>query len=387
VADVAPIRQPPLRDRGSAGDVPGLSAYARRVAIAVAIVFAAALGVLAIYAGRSALLVIYISVLIATGLMPIVRHFERALGRTVGRPPRWIAATIVYAGFLAGLIAIGLLIVPTVVDQADELRRRVPSLLSSWQSGLVRHGWITRPLTIADAVHQSSPETSRADQPIALAASAARRIATGLFETVTVLILAFYILIDGPRVGHGLARAVPSPHRARVTAVARDVTGRVSAWLQGNLLISGIMGSATAVAMFFLGEPYFWVVATVAALAEAVPLAGPILAGIFAVLLAATVSPELAFSVAIVFVVLHEVEANILVPKIMERQVGLSSLAVFIALLVGAEWFSIVGAILAIPTAAIAAAIVEELRKPAAEHAIIAADAAAEVYPSTYPRS
>ena len=85
-----------------------------------------------------------------------------------------------------------------------------------------------------------------------------------------------------------------------MTSVARDVTGRVSAWLQGNLIIGAIMGSATALAMGVLGEPYFWVVALVAALAEAVPIAGPILAGLFAVLLALTVSGQLALWVALV---------------------------------------------------------------------------------------
>jgi predicted PurR-regulated permease PerM len=72
------------------------------------------------------------------------------------------------------------------------------------------------------------------------------------------------------------------------------------------------------------------------------------------------VSAKLVISVGLVFIVLHEVESNVLVPKIMERQVGLSSLAVFVALLLGAEWFGLAGAILAIPTTAIAAAVIEE---------------------------
>jgi predicted PurR-regulated permease PerM len=246
-------------------------------------------------------------------------------------------------------------------------------MLASWQSGLVKHGWLARPLTIADAVQQTAPATGPPDNaPIAIAASAVRGLAFGVVEIVTALILTFYILIDGPRVGTELARAIPSRHRARVTSVARDVTGRVSGWLQGNLFISAIMGSATALVMGLLGEPYFWVVALVAALAEAVPIAGPILAGLFAVLLALTVSGQLALWVALVFVVLHEVEANVLIPKVMERQVGVSSLAVFVALLIGAEWFGLAGAILAIPTTAIISAILEELRKPPAEKLVAA---------------
>jgi predicted PurR-regulated permease PerM len=366
VAELVPLRALPSDQDASVPPSNGVS-FARRVWIAVAIVAAATLGALGIWNGRSALLLIYASLLLATGLLPLVRRIERVVGGRRWSPPRWSVISVVYAVFL-GLVALAaLLIVPTLISQADELSRRLPSLVASWQSGLVKHGWIARPLTIADAVQQSTAAAPPENAPIAIAASAVRGLALTTVEVVTALILTFYILIDGPRVGTELARAVPSRHRARVTAVARDVTGRVSAWLQGNLLISGIMGSATALAMGLLGEPYFWVVAVVAALAEAVPIAGPILAGLFAVALALTVSSGLALWVALVFVVFHEIEANILIPKIMERQVGVSSLAVFLALLLGAEWFGIAGAILAIPTTAIVSAILEELRKPPAD--------------------
>jgi predicted PurR-regulated permease PerM len=65
-----------------------------------------------------------------------------------------------------------------------------------------------------------------------------------------------------------------------------------------------------------------------------------------------------------VFLLLHELDTNLLIPRIMGRQVGLSSLAVFVAVLLGAEWFGLTGAILAIPTTAIVSAVVEELRSP-----------------------
>src|SRR4029079_3781704 len=131
----------------------------------------------------------------------------------------------------------------------------------------------------------------------------------------------------------------------------------VSAWLKGNLILGTIMGTCSAVGLWLLGEPFFYVVALVAAFGEAIPLAGPLLAGVFAVALGATVSPELAVSVGILFLVLHEIEANRLSPRVRSGQVGLSSLAVFIALLLGAEWFGVAGAVLAIPTMAIISAI------------------------------
>src|SRR5439155_2763611 len=91
------------------------------------------------------------------------------------------------------------------------------------------------------------------------------------------------------------------------------------------------------------------------------PIVGPIIGGVTAVAVAIATSPKLAVTVGIYFLVLHQLEANILVPKIMERRVGVSPVAVLIALLVGSALWGLIGAILAIPTAAILSIIVDQI--------------------------
>jgi predicted PurR-regulated permease PerM len=110
-----------------------------------------------------------------------------------------------------------------------------------------------------------------------------------------------------------------------------------------------------------MGVPYFYVIALVAAIGETIPIVGPVIGGVTAVAVAITVSPKLALMVGIYFLVLHQLEANVLVPKIMERSVGVSPVAVLVALLVGGSLMGLAGAILAIPTAALLSVIVEEL--------------------------
>ena len=343
--------------------------FARRVWTTVAIIATAALIGLGVWEGRTALLLIYVSLLAATGLLPVVQRLETWTIGQSGRTtiPRWLSIGVVYTLIVILFIALCRLIIPPVVSQMAALRDTLPSLSGTWQGWLLRHGWITRRVSFADVMHQSAPAVD-VNQPIALAASAARRLASALFQTVTVIILTFYMLLDGPHITTELARAVPKRHRVHFTAVVRDVTRRVSAWLQGNLMLAGIMGGVTAVAMALLGEPFFYVVAVLAAAGEFVPIAGPILAGSFAVLLALTVSVKLAVWVGLVFLGLHQLETNVLMPRVMGHQVGLSTLAVFVAVLLGAEWFGLTGAILAIPTTAIVSAVVVELRTPRAEH-------------------
>ena len=103
------------------------------------------------------------------------------------------------------------------------------------------------------------------------------------------------------------------------------------------------------------------VIAVITALGELVPIIGAIIAGVVATAIALTVSLKLAAAALIYFVVLQQVESNVLVPKIMQRQVGLSPVAVIVALMVGAEIHGIIGAILAIPTTVILKVVFEEL--------------------------
>jgi predicted PurR-regulated permease PerM len=145
-----------------------------------------------------------------------------------------------------------------------------------------------------------------------------------------------------------------------VAAAAREAVAKVSAWLRAQLVLAGVMGLFSAVGLALFGVPYFYVVALIAAFGETIPIVGPVIGGVTAVSIALTVSPKLALSVGIYFLVLHQLEANILVPKIMERRVGVSPVAVMVALLIGGALWGLVGAILAIPTTAILSVMLEE---------------------------
>jgi predicted PurR-regulated permease PerM len=146
-----------------------------------------------------------------------------------------------------------------------------------------------------------------------------------------------------------------------VAVAARQAVTKVSAWLRAQFVLAGVMGTFAAVGLGLMGVPYFYVIALIAALGETIPIVGPVIGGLSAVGVAITVSPRLALIVGIYFLVLHQLEANILVPKIMERNVGVSPVAVMVALLIGGSLWGLVGAILAIPTVAIMSVIVEEL--------------------------
>jgi len=142
---------------------------------------------------------------------------------------------------------------------------------------------------------------------------------------------------------------------------------KVSAWLNGQLLLGAIIGSTAAIGLWLLGVPYFYVLALLAGIGEMIPIVGPIIAAIPAVAVASSVSGTTALWTALFFLVQQQLENHVLVPKIMERQVGISPAVVIVALLIGGSLLGVMGAILAVPTAAILQVIYQELERRRAD--------------------
>lgn len=314
----------------------------------------------ALWAAREAILLIYISGLIAMGFSPLVRNLERnSASDGTRRLPRWFAILVIYIAVVGMFVLIALIVIPPLIAQATALWARMPDEFNRLQRILIRYNLMRRPITLAEAV-QSAPSGSGADA-VGTVLIALSTFAGGVFALVTVLILSFYFLIETQSMFEYVIRFVPPARRGDVSVAAREAVNKVSAWLRAQVTLAGVMGTFAAVGLGFMGVPYFYVVALVAAVGETIPIVGPIIGGITAVAVALTVSPKLAFTVGVYFLVLHQLEANVLVPKIMERRVGVSPVAVMVALLLGGALWGIIGAILAIPTAAIISVIIEDV--------------------------
>jgi len=146
-----------------------------------------------------------------------------------------------------------------------------------------------------------------------------------------------------------------------VHAVSRQIATKVSAWLVGQLLLAAIIGGSSVLWLGLLGIPYFYVLALIAAVGEMIPIVGPILSAIPGIVVAFGISWKYAVAVAALYLAQQQLEANILVPKLMERQVGLTPVTVMVALLLGGALLGIPGAILAVPTAAILQVVFQEV--------------------------
>jgi len=133
-------------------------------------------------------------------------------------------------------------------------------------------------------------------------------------------------------------------------------------WVRGQLILMSAIGVATGVTYSLLGLPSALLLGLIAALAEAVPIVGPLLGAIPAVLVAATISPELALAVAGIYLVLQLIEGNVLVPLVMRNTAGISPFLVILSVLIGGAVGGFVGALLAVPIAAAGEVLIEGLQ-------------------------
>lgn len=332
----------------------------RLIAFGVVISLAALLVLWILYTVRSTLTTVYISALFAMGISPLVRMIERQRVIPIGtRLPRWLAILIVYGAVIGSIVGVVMVVAPPLVNQAEELWRTLPEKVEQAQSTLVEFGILRQPITLGEAVRQA-PAGGGATA-VSTIFGAVRNVVGGLFGLITVLLLTFYMLVEAREIRSFFVRLFPRRQRSRVASVSATVTNKVSAWLGGQLILSIVIGLTSAIGLWMMGVPYFYVLALISAIGEMIPMVGPILSAIPAILVAATVSPGLAIGVAVFFIAQQQLENTVLVPKIMGRQVGLSAVNVIIALGIGSQLLGVVGAILSVPTAAIVQVLFDEL--------------------------
>lgn len=312
------------------------------------------------YLVRDALLLIYVSGLLAMGFSPMVRVLERQKLLPVGsaRVPRWLAILVPYVAIVGTVVLLFALLWPPLAEQAQALWTQLPDMFDRGQRFLVGKGLLREHLTLREAVERAQGTEAEA---VGSLLGAVVGVAGGIFGIVTMLILSFYILIDADNLRASMLRLFPVEQRPRVEAASREVTMKVSAWLTGQVALGATIGTTSAIGLCALGVPYFYVLALITGIGELIPVIGPILSAIPVLAVAATISFQKTVFVLIYLVVQQQIESNVLVPRIMSRHVGVSPVTVIVALIIGGSLLGIVGAILAIPTMAILQVVANQL--------------------------
>jgi len=304
----------------------------------------------------SVLLLIGVAFFLAMGLEPAASWFvNRGLRR-------WMATTLVFVVFLAALAGFVAAAIPPLAQQAAELIHQVPNYLQQAQDHSSAIGRLNDRFhlqqRITDAVKGSGG--SALNEVV----SAGTAVFGALADSLIVIVLTVYFLIDMPRIRTTLYRLVPASRRPRAILIGDEVFAKVGAYVLGNILISVITGVATFIWLIVFSVPYPLLLAIFVAVLDLVPIVGSTIAGIVTAAVALTVSLPVCIATVAFFIVFRLLEDYLLVPRIIGRAVKVPGLITVVAVLIGGALLGIVGALVAIPIAAALLLLTQQVLYP-----------------------
>ena len=183
----------------------------------------------------------------------------------------------------------------------------------------------------------------------------------GVVSFVLILVLTFYLVVQEDGLKKVFKMLVPNHYQSFASGIFSKVQRKISAWLKGQLILSVVVGLMVYIGLSIIGVNYALVLGIFAALVELVPYVGPFLGGVVAVFFAFSQSTAKALFTVILFIIIQQLENNILVPKVMQRAVGLNPIISILALVIGVKLAGIVGALFAIPVATALDVVVREV--------------------------
>lgn len=180
-----------------------------------------------------------------------------------------------------------------------------------------------------------------------------------LIALVSLLVITIYLILDREKIeNYGTSFFGSKQEKAQKTL--RKIEDKLGAWLRGQLILSIAIGVLVYIGLVILGVEFALPLAIIAGLLEVVPVLGPIISAIPAVLIGLTVSPLFAAIIAGLYLVVQQFEGHLIVPQVMKRAVGLNPLLVILAISVGGRLLGIAGALLAVPIAVVIQLVVQE---------------------------
>jgi predicted PurR-regulated permease PerM len=309
------------------------------------------------------LVVLLLSVILSAGLAPIVGWVQR--GRIWRlRPSRGVAIGVVYMlAFIAIAVVAATIIIPAVVE-GRKLIQQGPQLFAGIRHWLVavrlHRPWLP---DLPSRLDHLGTDASNAAGLTAGAALVALRVVGGATAAVMVLVITFYMLLEGAGIKRAFLALIPRDERRRAGLMLDRIGLHFGGWLRGQILIALVVAAAVSIALFLIGIPYPFLIGVVAGLGEFIPMVGLMVGAAVAILVALGQPTWQLIAVVIFFAVAMNLESHILIPKLMSHVLDLSPLLTVIALFIGVTLMGILGGLVALPVAAALQVIVREIAR------------------------
>ena len=295
------------------------------------------LGLFVAYMLRDVFILIFLAIIFTAALNPIVTFLHKK------KVPRSLSILLVYFGFVFAVIGMFSVVLPPLVRETINLiaKLNLPQLSRIINLSFLQH-------TLQDYNSLLSNVGSSIPSVINIIFSTF----SGMLTLFTFFVLTYYMLSERQNLHKYLLWMFGDKDaEARAEAFVKKLELELGGWIRGELTLMFVIGLFTYIGLVLLGIPYALPLAILAGLLEAVPNIGPTVSAIPAVLLAFfTISPAMGVVVILFYVLIQQLENNIIVPKIMSSSVNVSPLVAIVVLIAGVKLGGVAGAILSIPS-------------------------------------
>ena len=304
-----------------------------------------------VFAFSEILFILFLAILLAIGIDPLVDRMER------WRIPRSVAIFIMYLGILGVLLFAVALLVPVVVAESAQLADSLPRFAQ--QAAELPRTW-KLDIPGLDRIDTTDLGERLGAEVGSIVASVPRvlvdvgKAVTGLLvSSLLVLVVGFFLSADANFAPRFIGRFFPPAMRPMVADVSREIAGRLGQWVRAQILVGAFFGTCFGVGLALMGVPFALSLGVAGAVLELIPYVGGIIVTAIAMLVALSISPWLAVGVLVLEIVVANVESHVIYPKMVGNAVGLHPLSIILALFIGAEAKGIMGALVAVPVAAV----------------------------------
>ncbi len=309
------------------------------------------LGLLFIWAVRDIIAMVFVAWVLASALTPWVDRLQR------WHLPRALGILSVYIAAGAALTGIILLLVPPVSNELTSIAHNFPSYYEPIRDNLNNLRATGEEIGLLNSVQQALDNTVR--NVVNLTSGLYDAVASvfgGVVMGIGILVIAFYMTVEEDGIKSFIRSVTPIVYQPYIIQKLTQIQKRLSSWLWGQLLLMCFIGLLTGLSLWILGVPYALVLGILAGMLEFIPIIGPTLSAVPAVFFTLTDyanAPYKPFIVIIMFIVIQQIENQLLVPRVMKQAVGLNPIVIIIALLVGYKLGGFIGIVLAVPLVAI----------------------------------
>lgn len=293
------------------------------------------------------IIIIFISYIIMAALSPFSDFLIKK------RIPRILSVLIPYTIAISILLLLIFPLVPFFISQIELLFSNFPKYINQVAGTFNLH---IDPASIRNVFESDINALGKN------ALSVTGKIFSGFFSTFTVFVISFYLMSQREMLRKQFVLLWPKKHQIKALETIDQIESKLGMWLRGQLALSFTMGLCVWAGLTIFGLPFALPLGLMAGLLEIVPTIGPIVSAIPAVIVALTISPGLAISIVIFYILLQMLEGHILVPKIMQKAVGLNPIVIIVGVLIGSHFMGILGALLTVPFIAMALIVIKSFK-------------------------